>query len=72
MLGVLLPVTEDFWELARRELITNDLILRTEYHSRRRPVVVFEVHTQVLGEPLAAVQPSFMCDLRQSKRYMEF
>lgn len=54
MWDVLLPTAEDCLEMARRELITENLILRTEYDDRRSTrVTTFEVLLHAPGEHLA-------------------
>lgn len=54
MSDVLLPTAEVCIEVASRELITKDLIIRTEYEGQRRPTVtVLEVPPQVIEEHLA-------------------
>lgn len=54
MCDVLLPTTEVCMEVASRELITKDLIIRTEYEGQRRPIVtILEVPPQVIEEHLA-------------------
>lgn len=42
MWDILLPTVQDCFEMAKRELITKD-ILRTEYEGPRSKIAVFEV-----------------------------
>lgn len=54
MWDVLLPTADDCLEVARRELITKDLMMKTEYENRRQTnVAVYEVPTRVIGDPVA-------------------
>lgn len=55
MWDVLLPTAEDCLDMAKKELITKNLILRTEYEGQRMTsVAVYKVHPQFTGEHLAA------------------
>lgn len=55
MWDVLLPTTEEAITMVNMDLITKDLILRTEYRGMRKTsVAVFEVLAHIKGEALAA------------------
>lgn len=54
MRDVLLPTAENCLEMARQELIKKDLILQTEYESRRTIVAVFEVPSHESREHIHA------------------
>lgn len=53
MWNALLPTTEDCVDVASLEVITEELILRTEYMVRRRTsVAVYKVPPRLIGERL--------------------
>lgn len=55
MWHLLLPAPADCEDTSGRDLITNDVIFRTDYEGRRRNIIsVYKVPPQVFGENLSA------------------